>query len=277
MGEGADMGAAGADMGGGGADMGAAGGEGGAAGMMGGGGGEAETPIPGSQPETSGAETTGQGGQGGGMLSFAVSDNMAGMAGSNTMGIQAPSSNVSGSSTAPANAGAQEGTGDIERKNPFGGEAGTTQKSPDAKKEPTAAEKMGQIMKDFGKKTQEDSAGGSSPIPSPSPGGNSYSTLFGSPVSMGGRGPAPMQMPAMPSAGQVAPMAAPPPPPMAAGGGLPPPMQIQPPSAPAVPQIQLGATSDIRAKKNVAWANKDVERILQKVYDNVTTKSKGKK
>lgn len=268
MGEGADMGAAAGEMGGGEA---AAGGEGGAGGMLGGGGAE-EAPIAGSTPPT-----TGEGGSGGGMLSFAVSDNMAGLAGSgaggSTTSIQAPTTDVSGGATTPANASASS-TGDIERKNPFGGTAGTTQKAPPG--EITDKQKVGQAFKDMGKKMQEDSSGGSSQINMTPVGHNSYSALFGSPNMGGNRAPAPMQMPAMPSAPGAPAMAAPPP--MAAAGGLPPPMNIQAGAPAAVPQLQLGGNvSDARAKRNVAWANKDVDRILQNVYDKITSKSKGKK
>lgn len=264
MGEGADMGAAAGEMGGGEA---AAGGEGGAGGMLGG-GGEADTPIAGSQPAT-----TGEGGSGGGMLSFAVSDNMAGMAGSgSTTGISTPTTDVSGSATTPANASAQAGTGDIERKNPFGGTAGTTQKAPPG--EISDKQKVGQVLKDMGKKTQDDAAQGGGTIAPPSGGGNSYGALFGSPNLMGrqsaGSAPSPMSMPGALQTPQVS-MA----PAMAGGIAAPQPMQIQTTPPPAIPQAQLGSSvSDARAKRNVAWANKDVDRILQNVYDKITNKGK---
>ncbi len=281
------------DMGGGGE---AAGGEGGGIGGMLGGGEEASsmpsTDYSGMGSEAASGASSGGGG-GVGMLSFAVSDNMAGLSGADTSSTKVsttPSEAGAGlsASTKPANAGpgSQAGIGS-------GTGIGTGKGSggPNSNSEPgetmnvtTSTPKDNMAVtaaKAFSKEMQKEDNTPSSLKPYSMP-ANTYGALFGSTNMMGKQSSPSMQMPAIQNVEAAPAMAQIPQVPMGASLPTPMPLQMQSAQAQQIPQMQapmppqLGAVSDMRAKQNIHSAPKEVDEFLQKVYNNVVSR-KGKR
>ncbi len=266
MGEMGDAGGGGGDMGGGGdigggGDMGGGGDAGGAGGILG--GGEEASSMP-TTDYGGGGETTGAGGSGGGMLSFAVSDNMAGLAGSDTSSSKvsttpAEAGSALDKSTQPANASASTTTA----KTPTSGDTAAA-----AKKDNMGAT----VAKEFGKAlSQEDNTPSNNQRPYQMP-GTTYGALFGSPNMMSRQSSAPAQIAPIQGGGSMAPPAAVPAVQIPTAMP-PPPLQVQPAQAPQVPQVPM-TVSDIRAKQRVQDAHKSMDELLQRVYTNVVTKRK---
>ncbi len=218
-------------------------------GMMGGGGTANATPVPTPAP----APTTTGGGENIGTTSQALS-------------------------TTPANAGGSSSGGGIIRENPYG--TGAAEGKTDTQKAGEALKKVGEDYAKLPRSTQNQF-------------GNSYQALFGGEPAFSARAPGGhmgmgggIALPPMASisgpAATIAPVTSPTalPSPMPLNLSAPQIPNIAPinPIAPPMPvppaPLSLGATSDMRAKRNIRHANAEMDKFLQKVYENVTKKGK---
>jgi hypothetical protein len=154
-------------------------------------------------------------------------------------------------------AGSPGASGDIIRTNPYGTAPANTQKQ--------QPNQTGQMLQKMGDQMQQNSKQPDAQI-SMNTGsiGSTYGALFGNATQVGNYGGG--QMGVQAGGGISTPqMQAPP-------ASLAPPMQPIAPPPQAAP-MQLGV-SDRRAKTNIYKGNKDLERLLDRVYTQFTSKGK---
>jgi hypothetical protein len=253
------------------------------------GGGDSGSSMPTTDYGGGGDAASGSGG-GVGMLSFAVSDNMSGLSGADTSSTKVSTTPAEAGaaldkSTTPVNAGG--GTGASASSTGGTAQAGKQAQTPGATYPPPdqpgpKAKTSNEMFKDATKaglqemnRPDDPSSAGKYQYQMPN---TTYGALFGSTnliskQSMPSSQVAPIQ--SAPIAQPIAPIQ----PMQSPAGSLPPPMplQMQAPQAPQIPlaQIpQMGTMSDERAKQRIKAAHKDMEALLQRVYDNVTSKRK---
>ncbi len=235
------------------------------------GGGEDTSSMPttdyGAGESASDAAGSGSGGSVG-MLSFAVSDNMTGLSGTDTSSTKVsttPAEAGTGlaASTKPTNASPTSVTGGTSTPTPTTGQTMSTTTTP-KDSAGTAA------MKDIGKKMMEDDNTPFSIKQYQAP-PSTYGALFGSPNLMNRQSAAPtpiqpiQNQPVAPPPAAVTPVSIP--------TAMPSPLQMQLPQAPQVPQVPL-TVSDMRAKQRIQDAHRDMDALLQRVYTNVVSKRK---